>query len=228
MRILVSGQTRYLAELAVTAAERHLGVLLQPNQFNDIRALLSMNLPLAIDNAAYSNRNDDGLWNLLINGWELAPWIMWLSVPDVVEDAKATIEEWHSFISSLEYEIGQVPPVPLAFVAQDGLEDLQDEIPWAQFSCLFIGASTKWKLGSDAVALCREARRRGKMVHVGRVNSQRRALYARDVMGADTVDGTSFSRFGRVKIPPALKALARPIQGYFEFQQTGVPPGTIG
>jgi hypothetical protein len=211
MRVLVSGQTAYLREIVRTKlAQAHLGVLLQPNQHNDIRSLLSMNLPLAIDNANFSNPNFNKLWNLLIEGWEIYPWISWLTVPDVVADAAATLSWFDGFIAELECEVGQVPPVPLAFVGQDGLErpELRRRIPWDQFACFFVGGSTRWKLGPHAVDLCDEAKRRGKLIHVGRVNSIKRALYCRDVLKADSVDGTGFSRFARSTLMPVLEAIA--------------------
>ena len=50
---------------------------------------------------------------------------------------------------------------------------------------------------------CREARRRGKWVHMGRVNGLRRLRIALD-FGVDTVDGTSLTRPGKgVPGPPA-------------------------
>lgn len=33
--------------------------------------------------------------------------------------------------------------------------------PWRQFDTLFIGATTRWKLGAEAAELIREARARG-------------------------------------------------------------------
>ena len=72
-------------------------------------------------------------------------------------------------------------------MAQDGLEVLP--VPWESFDVLFIGGSTEWKLGPHARALIAEAKARGKWVHMGRVNSRRRFLYA-DLLGCDSVDGT--------------------------------------
>lgn len=81
---------------------------------------------------------------------------------------------------------------PAALVAQDGLEHL--DVPWDDFDALFIGGSTEWKLGKAAARLVAEAKRRGKHVHMGRVNSRRRWSYAEHI-GCDSVDGT-FLAFG--------------------------------
>jgi hypothetical protein len=49
---------------------------------------------------------------------------------------------------------------PIALVAQDGLEPLP--VPWEQLEALFIGGSSRWKLGPHAARLVREAKERGK------------------------------------------------------------------
>ena len=80
-----------------------------------------------------------------------------------------------------------------AIVAQDHAERLV--WPWDEFDCLFIGgerkadAKAEWKLSAGAQRLCREARSRGKWVHMGRVNTFRRMQRARE-MGCCSADGT--------------------------------------
>jgi hypothetical protein len=56
---------------------------------------------------------------------------------------------------------------PAALVAQDGLEDLP--ICWSSFDALFLGGTTRWKLGSAAARFAQQARQRGVWVHMGRV-----------------------------------------------------------
>ena len=89
----------------------------------------------------------------------------------------------------------------MAFVAQDGVS--VDTVPWESISAVFIGGTTGFKLGPMAVAVASEARRRGKWVHVGRVNSRKRARFAMDI-GADSIDGSQFSWFADVKLRPFL------------------------
>ena len=62
-------------------------------------------------------------------------------------------------------------------------------IPWDDFDCLFIGGRDSFKEGPIVRAACAEARRRGKWVHMGRVNGLRRLLVALE-FGVDSVDGT--------------------------------------
>ena len=57
---------------------------------------------------------------------------------------------------------------------------------------LFIGGTDEFKLGPDAEAIGREAKDRGKWLHMGRVNSIKRLRIAKR-MGCDSVDGTYLS-----------------------------------
>lgn len=54
---------------------------------------------------------------------------------------------------------------------------------------MFIGGSTEWKLSEEAAELGREAKRRGKWLHMGRVNSLTRLRIASHI-GCDSVDGS--------------------------------------
>jgi len=102
--------------------------------------------------------------------------------PDVVADAAATLERSEPWLARIR-DLG----IPAALVAQDGLE--REIVPWDTFDVLFVGGSTEWKLGGAARDLVAEAKRRGKAVHMGRVNSRKRFRYA-DAIGCDSVDGT--------------------------------------
>ena len=107
---------------------------------------------------------------------------LFATAPDVVGDAAATLA-----MSAPMLERIRAAGYRVALVAQDGLEELP--VPWDDFDALFIGGTTVWKLGDAAADLAREARRRGKWVHMGRVNSQSRMQYAESI-GCDSADGT--------------------------------------
>jgi hypothetical protein len=149
------------------------------------------------DNGCFSDKFDEGKWwRFLINNAPSANTCLFAVAPDVVGDAAATLERslpWLSKIRALGY--------PVAFVAQDGLEHI--DVPWDDFDCLFVGGSTDWKLGAHARAAVREAKRRGKWVHMGRVNSERRWRYA-DAIGCDSVDGTYLTFGPDVNLPKLL------------------------
>lgn len=76
---------------------------------------------------------------------------------------------------------------PAALCAQEGMTP--GSIPWEEFDCLFIGGRDAFKEGPLVRDACREARRRGKWIHMGRVNGLRRLRIALK-FGVDSVDGT--------------------------------------
>lgn len=132
---------------------------------------------------AWLEKNRTGLSNCLF-----------ATAPDVVGNAAATLERSAPalpLIRSIGYKA--------AFVAQDGIEKLS--IDWSSFDCLFIGGSKRtlddgteieWKLSLQAFELIAEAKRRGKWVHMGRVNSLKRLRIAHDA-GCDSADGTQLA-----------------------------------
>lgn len=118
---------------------------------------------------------------------------LFATAPDVVGDAAKTLERSLPFLPRIR-ALGY----PAALCAQDGLEDL--EVPWDAFDVLFIGGSTAWKLSAAAADLVAQAKARGKWVHMGRVNSERRLRYA-EAIGCDSADGT-FLAFGpKINLP---------------------------
>ena len=153
------------------------------------------------DNGCFSDRWDEGRWlGFLEANAAHADTCAFAVVPDVVADAAATLARFDKYAERVR-ELGY----PVALVAQDGQESLP--VPWDRIDALFIGGSTEWKLGPHARALAAEAKRRGKWLHMGRVNSQRRYEYARAI-GCDSVDGT-FLTFGPDKNLPRLLAWTR-------------------
>ena len=104
------------------------------------------------------------------------------TAPDVVGDAVASHTRAAPFLARVR-ALG----FPVAYVAQDGLEDLT--VPWDDFDALFLGGSTAWKLGAAVRVLVHQARDRDKWVHMGRVNSELRLRYAQTI-GCQSADGT--------------------------------------
>jgi hypothetical protein len=124
---------------------------------------------------------------------------LFATAPDVVGDHDATLARslpWLARIRELGY--------PAAFVLQNGAT--VDSVPWDDFDVAFVGGDDAFKLGG-ADDLIREAQRRGKRVHVGRVNSgQRYQRFA--LMGVDSADGT-FLAFGPDTNLPKLLSWVR-------------------
>jgi hypothetical protein len=157
----------------------------------------------AADNDAYLAWDEDRFVRMLdkITG---IPGCLFVAAPDVVGDAWATLTRFYEWDQEIK-ATGQ----PIAFVAQDGLEHAP--VPWDDIDALFIGGSTDFKLGLDAAAAGREAKRRGKWLHMGRVNTRQRVKYAKSI-GCDSVDGTNFSMYRQTNLPWALEWAAAPQQ----------------
>lgn len=151
--------------------------------------------PWAADNGAFSAWSPERFERMLgrIKGW---PGCLFVTAPDVVGDSAATLDnfaEWYGRMAGC----GQ----PIALVGQDGMTP--DDVPWFSIRALFIGGSTLWKMGEEAAEIAREAKRRGKWLHMGRVNTKRRVRYAQS-LNCDSIDGTNFSMFRQTNLPWAL------------------------
>lgn len=185
VRILVSGTTRTLSRLS-TKYPHHLGFLAVPTARNSLETICAFGLPWAIDNGAFSGLDEAKFCSLIERASKATRAPAWVVAPDVVADAKATVQAWQQWRPRLEALC-----LRPCFVLQDGQEDL--ELPESQ--AYFIGGSTEWKLSRCAADLANAAKSRGAWLHVGRVNSRKRLKHCYDI-GADSVDGTGFSRWG--------------------------------
>lgn len=116
---------------------------------------------------------------------------LFATAPDVVGDAEATWTRSAPVLPVLR-DMGY----RAALVAQDGLQTPE----WDTFDALFIGGTTRWKLSEHTRQLVQEAKKRGKWVHMGRVNSLRR-LRAAEFMGCDSADGTYLKHGPDVNLP---------------------------
>jgi hypothetical protein len=150
----------------------------------------------AMDNGAYSGF-DAALFVRMLERFHGRPGCRFVSAPDVVADAHATLQQW-GFWSRLIRGVGFVP----ALVGQDGMTT--GDVPWCEIGALFIGGTTEWKLGPQAEQLIAYAKARGLWVHMGRVNSQRR-MWEAARKGIDSWDGSKYSRWGDRWIPVGLE-----------------------
>jgi hypothetical protein len=156
-------------------------------------------LPIAVDNGCYTGL-DRRRWLLLIRSLR-GQSVLWVAVPDVLGDARATRARFRLWAPAMQY-LG----LTLAYVAQDG--ETVAHVPWSDLRCLFIGGSDAWKESEAVGELVIEAKRRGMLVHVGRVNTQRRERFFLE-QGVDSFDGSKYSRWPDAWIPGALARLAR-------------------
>lgn len=120
----------------------------------------------------------------------------WIVIPDKVADREESLRmaaEWLPKLRGI---------APLLFAVQDGMTgaDVPD-------GCgVFLGGSTEWKLATMRQwgEFCR---RTGRYYHVARVNSGRRIAAAKEA-GADSIDGSSASRFA-LSLPRLQRAMAQ-------------------
>ena len=138
------------------------------------------------DNGCFGASFDEAKWwRFLVEAAGSADRCLFATAPDVVGDAAATLDRSRPWLSKIR-ELGY----PAAFVAQDGIENT--DVPWDEFDCLFIGGSDEFKVSPVALKCAVEAKRRGKWLHMGRVNGLKRFRYA-EAIGSDSVDGTKLT-----------------------------------
>ncbi len=205
MRLLVNGVGPTLRGLLGRWRDR-LGCLMSPAAGNSMASVLDTGLPWAADNGAFGEFDPEAFRRMLARIAH-QPRCLWVACPDVVGDASATLAlfgRWHEEVRAA----GQ----PVALVGQDGAD--AGKVPWGAFDAYFIGGTTGWKLSQASADLALAARRRGKAVHMGRVNSRRRMVAAHQ-MGCGTLDGSSASWFGATYIERYCVWL-----GQIEGQQT--------
>jgi hypothetical protein len=141
----------------------------------------------AADNGAFSGFDEDVFLAMLARHRWARDRCVFVAAPDVVGDSVATMElfsVWEPRLRALGY--------PVALVAQNGLR--RNTVPWDRIDAIFIGGTTKWKLGGDAALIIRRANELEKWLHMGRVNTARRIRYAA-LMGCDSIDGSGFSKW---------------------------------
>ena len=217
MRLLISGATKSMERFATDPeVAPHIGHLWTPATGNSLDRVCGTGLPWAADNAAFGEQWDCEAFQkaafLKVVSAPTRP--MFLTVPDVVADCRATLD-----LFDIWQPLLALTQVPLAFVLQDGSENQQ--LPWNLFNWVFVGGSRKyssgqwgqgpyveWKESEAAADLIREAKRRGKRVHAGRVNGLKRLRHFFD-LDVDTADGSSLSMYPDTWVPKFVQALRK-------------------
>lgn len=185
------------------------GRLLTPRHYCKAKETANQRIPWALDNDAFGSFNANQ-FTKACEAIKNLPGCKFVTAPDAF-DADAGIglhdqtlelwNDWHPYMQTLNQ--------PVAFVAQNGATP--HNMPWHQLDAVFIGGCTTYKLGETAQAITAEARRQGKWVHMGRVNSAKRIAYAKSI-GVQSVDGSGWARFRNAMMPIALRALDTPTQ----------------
>jgi len=143
----------------------------------------------AIENGGFAEFKEKAYLTLLDRESGRMSKVRWVTIPDVPGSARRTLECY-------EFWYPRICSWPLAFVCQDGQEDLP--IPWEHVAAVFIGGSTSWKLSHHAAATVKAAKIMGKLAHAGRVNTPGRFEYF-EKLGVDSIDGTGLSRYSHMR-----------------------------
>lgn len=201
--------TTALATMVNSWSHPEHGRLLTPRHYSRVLETSARGIPYAIDNDGFGGVDETAFRKMIdhlifTEGRWGDPNCLFINSPDVFypDGTPAhddTLEQWHKWRG----ELG-LTGWPLSFVLQIGATI--DNVPWRQLDAVFIGGTTDWKLGDEARALVVEAKRRGKWVHMGRVNSVRRIAYAKAI-GVDSVDGSGWAKFRNAMMPRGMAAL---------------------
>lgn len=204
MRLLVTQSDVQMRE----HAHPLLGRLVTPRHYPTLEQIDG---PWAADNDCFQGLDMLAYDRMLTALLERAPVgdCLFVTVPDVWSDARATAEQWVRWQSAPRRR-----GLPLAFVAQDGCE--RGLTPMLhEFDCLFIGGTDEWRLSLTVERLVKAAKRAGKWVHFGRVNTYGRRAYAHRI-GCDSIDGTSYVKWRDAHLDRGLEHLvaldAAPVQ----------------
>lgn len=198
MMLLVSGATTTVRRIS----HARLGTLIVPRQQARPESVIVRGRPWACDNGAFTGF-DERLFLRMLDQLHAArvPGCLFIVCPDVVGDSVATLKlfhQWHAQLRRYGF--------PLAFVGQDGLQ--VNEVPWSLFDVFFVGGTTEWKLSRHVETLVSYAKAHGKKVHIGRVNTEKRKRHCMRI-GADTIDGSKYTRFPDTYIQGGLNCLDR-------------------
>jgi hypothetical protein len=183
-------------------AHPSLGRLLTPRHYPNLDEMHG--LPWAADNDCFQGLNERR-WSVMLAAVQHASGrCLFVVVPDTVADAATTAAMFDRY-----YDEVRRRGLPVALVAQDGLEDMPGWLArtWPRIDALFIGGGHDFKLGAVAASIVAEAKRRGKWVHMGRVNSEQRIRYAASI-GCDSVDGTKWVRWRDIYLNAGIAATA--------------------
>lgn len=184
-------------------SDTRFGILTAPNHRGIVKGIVD-GLPWAADlgclfGPSYIKPFDNNNYAWLEKMTPYRSTCLFISGYDVVGDAARTLAAFSEFVSMMN-------GWPVAFVAQDGQENLP--LPDGDWTTLFIGGSTEWKDGVGAVDCIRRAQAMGKRIHIGRVNEWARFSKFSTLPGNEefTCDGTK-QRF--VGVQKAIRHYAR-------------------
>jgi len=198
----------YLTGKVTSYTHPRLGVMMTPRRREDPPP----DVPIAVDNGCFADPGSyhEGRYVDFVAAMPRER-TLFAAAPDVLGDHAATVRRSLTGLRAIRRA-----GVPAAFVAQDGWDE--HDTPWDELDVLFIGGTTEFKLRGGRAA-AQAARRRGKRVHMGRVNGLGR-LRAAVAIGCDSADGNCLT-FGPDKNWPRVRRWLESIDQQAEMAECG-------
>lgn len=165
--------------------QAYCGLLTSPRTAHRPERAIERGVKWIADNDCFLKYDPDSILRML-KAYQGLPGNLFVLLPDVWSNARETAllcGAWLNTYQQYGYKI--------AHALQDGVE--QTRLAWDDIDAVFIGGTDEFKYSDVLRGYVHEAKRRGKWVHHGRVNSPERILYSRTI-GCDSFDGTNFNR----------------------------------
>jgi hypothetical protein len=163
--------------------KQNIGFLTSPRQNNHPKQAYERGMLWGMDNDCFVSYDAAAILKSL-DKWRGIPGCVFANAPDVVRQHEPTLTMfwyWQPIIAAFGY--------PVAFTLQNGVT--LDSVPFDYCDALFIGGDNEFKFSPLVRSIVAEAKKRGKWVHNGRVNSAVRIVYSRAI-GCDSFDGTGY------------------------------------
>lgn len=173
-------------EVGIRAYQQHFGLLTSTRSRHHPRHAVFCGAVWGMDNHCF-NEYDEAEILRGMAAFRDVPHCLFFVAPDIWGDAQATLLLFQAWLGTIQRH-----GYPVAFCAQDGIQDIR--IPWDSFDVLFIGGSNPFKYSLELREVCAEAKRRGKWIHHGRVNTPQRIRYSHTFLQCDSFDGTHYTR----------------------------------
>lgn len=170
--------------------------------------------PWAYDNGAFRDFSAGEPFNAttfeheLLRQWSASrtPMPDFIAIPDVVADARATLDLAPQWIECIRSRLAPKRPT-LALVLQNGMAPRDVEPFVGEVGVLFVGGTTEWKWAT-AQQWTELAHAHGLRLHIGRVGTPSLVARAREI-GADSID-SCFPLWTSERLDEFFDALALP------------------
>lgn len=159
--------------------------------------VLDMGCPWMLDNGAFTGFDESRFFQQLGKYVKYSGTCIGVVVPDKPFNWPLTLEMFQRY-----HEPIRANGFPVALATQNGADP--KHIPWSDVDVLFIGGDHEHKR-SEAHWLAWHAKKHGKWVHVGRVQSGRRIM--QHFQWADSADGTTHKHHPTQQDPGIIAAI---------------------